>query len=107
MGKVETGVAGRTPGPWFATPWTNSIGICTQAQGGYGDRLAECCYWTSGLVGQPDRGAAEANARLMATAPDLLAALEALMGPIDGMQANLDAAKAARAAIAKATGGAA
>jgi DnaJ-class molecular chaperone len=45
-----------------------------------------------------------ADARLIAAAPDLLAALQLLLSPIEGLQANLDAAKQARAAVARATG---
>ncbi len=55
-----------------------------------------------------------ANVRLIAAAPDLLAALQALMADIDRMEVGRDASlelfvatnKIARAAIAKATGGA-
>jgi len=45
-----------------------------------------------------------ADEYLRAAAPDLFYALQTLIGPIEGMQANLDAAKAARAALKKATG---
>lgn len=65
-------MSGHTPGPWFAVPWKNSFGICTNAIGGYDNRIAECVYWTGGFVGQPDRAVADANARLIAAAPDLL-----------------------------------
>lgn len=44
------------------------------------------------------------NARLMAAAPELLDALQRLMGETTTMQDAMDAANQARAAIAKATG---
>lgn len=56
-----------------------------------------------------DAGVALANARLIAAAPDLLAALQALVGEADLGEVDLDDADRAlldnaRAAIAKATG---
>jgi hypothetical protein len=49
----------------------------------------------------------EANARLIAAAPDLLEALEAFLNEADEGHVSVDTDKAARAAIAKAKGGAA
>jgi hypothetical protein len=46
----------------------------------------------------------KANARLIAAAPDLLEALELVMSNQTGLQENIDAAKKARAAIARAKG---
>ncbi len=88
-----------TPGPWHAREWTchapTSIGI----EGGpYGFiQLAEC----SGLGNHPcvSPEQEEANVRLIVAAPDLLAALKAVVAVADR---NTDEFNAARAAIAKA-----
>jgi hypothetical protein len=86
-----------TPGPWFAS------GTDVKP---LGDRPFIC--WT----GTPERdlSEAQANARLIAAAPDMLAALEAFVGSRkgDGMGWTLDSLEAlAREALAKAKGGAA
>ena len=83
-----------TPGPWFA----HNVGLGPNGAGPF----------TYPLGNDPDKAAA--NARLIAAAPDMLAALEAFVGSRkgDGMGWTLDSLEAlARAAIAKAKGGAA
>ena len=67
--------SGHTPGPWEAvqlTPshWTSPEWVITGPRQGIGADLIGHCY--------RQRDNAEANARLIAAAPDLLAALEAL-----------------------------
>lgn len=93
-----------TPGPWKAFPSDPADG-------------AECYYLTAvelrgeiACIYGPQRDEQEANARLIAAAPELLEALEGLLahlGP-DGYIPNAGgtATERARAAIAKATGAA-
>jgi hypothetical protein len=107
-------MSAHTPGPWK----TRGVGIY-----GSGVQIAEACSMKQrpGSTLQADQAAA--NARLIAAAPDLLAALtiedvdqiaEAIenfvMGPVEGTELNgiwqpyLDKLNALRAAILKATG---
>ena len=88
-----------TPGPWEACE-----------PGDYGDYHGQCVV----ILGDDKRVAvvlgedeeAVANARLIAAAPHLLGALQELLG-CDKTQTSIGAVMRARAAIAKATGGAA
>ena len=86
--------ANYTPGPWVTSSLPNGTEWTVSADGG--DMLAD-------LTGCPNE---KANARLIAAAPELLAALQAIMGDPDAVDhiLYLDAV-AADAAIAKATGG--
>lgn len=102
-----------TPGPWRigekptgeAHPWI--VGERDMERAIFGAdsiKLAVCEQW----YGEPESAEAEANARLIASAPELLAALEALRG--DLLRYPNDDAKremiinAADDAIAKARG---
>ena len=90
--------AKHTPGPWVVIPMPDgSIDIC-KSNAGY--HIAQMLY-----TGYP--ADVQANARLIASAPDLLAALEAIVkmiSPYSG-QGRMDTEiSAARAAIAKAKG---
>jgi hypothetical protein len=98
-----------TPGPWHIRtnrhPQTDGLpwGWVDAAAPGVSQRLIPgvAVQWVRGDV-------SEANARLIAAAPELLEALRCLrrwMGPT-GLDEEIDAAmRAADAAIAKATGG--
>lgn len=76
--------------------------------------VGDLYVWLAGVVPSSERpGEHEANARLIAAAPDLLAALKALLreepltyeGSTDAkLYCSVDALAAARAAIAKAEG---
>ena len=84
-----------TPGPWYPT----SAGIVCKDIGDLQHDIATCADWSEET---------EANARLIAAAPELLEALEPF-GAIDLIESRLPAEFAmlvlrARAAIAKATG---
>ena len=100
-----------TPGPWAVREHWSDDGAFEvyPTRGGapsYGQwsALAEVPEY-----GKEDSPEAEANAHLIAAAPDLLEALQEIVNAADGDGWNqLDAGlKKARAAIAKATGGAA
>ncbi len=95
-------MSAHTPGPWFAKRMRNDNGnFDIDSVGG---------YFVAKSIGGLDVGEEEANARLIAAAPELLAALQraymALIGYLPGHRnAITDAAiDAARAAIAKAEG---
>lgn len=91
-----------TPGPWVAA----TAAACAEVQV---MEIAEVAHMRviPAAGGWPTPGAPEDDARLMAAAPDLLAALERLLASGDVRDAAEDGAmKQARAAIAKATGGA-
>ena len=92
-----------TPGPWIHT--TDYIGVHQESTG--------TCIADLGSEGAPDIGAeeSEANARLIAAAPDLLAALKKALNvmnevghPRHGYECG-DERQAAFEAIQKATGG--
>ena len=93
-----------TPGPWTLSQKRPEAVIC-----GDGNYIADC--GVSMIIPPADQ---TANALLIASAPDLLAALEALVKESGRLFANLDPdisghrpLLAAYAAIAKARGGAA
>jgi hypothetical protein len=87
-----------TPGPWKVYTAKNGgkiIGIGDAEGGGVTD--PNFALWRAGKEQQ-------ANARLIAAAPDLLAALEGMMALLDAGSLYEPQAYAARAAIAKARG---
>ena len=93
-----------TPGPWTVDPKTLAVYAPDRHGHAAAVRVAEC--------GRTLLPAAEiaANAALVAAAPDLLAALQALVGEADlGEVDHDDGTRAllaqARTAIARATGG--
>ena len=74
--------AGHTPGPWFAVGYPVEI---------ESETVADICTTNAHLFGQPglhDDARAMANARLIAAAPNLLAALENLLA--DAVEMGLD-----------------
>jgi hypothetical protein len=82
-----------TPGPWsFRRNYDGSLDFFAED----GTRVILC---NARLVNQ------DANARMIAAAPELLESLQGLMHEWTTPTEYLDAAKAARAAITKATGG--
>jgi hypothetical protein len=109
--KFEAMVAAHTPGPWelfkgFVVPSLAANTDCRIV----GVRVGGDTAWIPSTGGTDVQ---EANARLIAAAPDLLAALEGLVRAISGQgRVNLDphdlgptdVLVAARAAIAKARG---
>ena len=108
-------IAAHTPGPWYwrgntlapvnADPYSSAVHSILDAEGGYG---------YLGTDYRLTRAELDADRRLIAAAPDLLAALQALVaeaGPrmgLDDTPGTINTmSRLARAAIAKATGGAA
>lgn len=84
-----------TRGPWKAVEY--QAGDCWQIQyGGRGNWLAE-------VVIDGDEVSAEADARLIAAAPELLDALQDLLAETLGADMRFSTLNAARAAISKAT----
>lgn len=87
-------VGAHTPGPWIAKAGIGRWNVTTASP----PRTFNICSINSDRIEQ------EANARLIAAAPDLLEALKELL--FDAFEdAHPDAVKRARAAIARATGG--
>jgi hypothetical protein len=96
--------AGHTPGPWIAAPYSSVVGAPVVAQSGR--PVASVTYFAlSEDFGNHDRES-EANARLIAAAPDLLAALQdtvaLIRGDISGPAQRDGILREAEAAIAKA-----
>lgn len=101
-----------TPGPWVVGKVDP---VRAGDEGGYridAPGVEQLCYvWNAshrfGMDGDPDHSkpfgddAGEANARLIAAAPDLLNALTGLVNAVESLGIPADAA---RAAIARATG---
>jgi len=104
--------AQHTPGPWkaVADPFHFAT-LSTVVGGGHAEKGLQraMIVQVGGYAGWQEQ---EANARLIAAAPDLLAALEALVEGVDRLlgkpepyECDDGALAAARAAILKATGG--
>jgi hypothetical protein len=85
-----------TPGPWLHIGQGDVVARSDKYCGGEKDIA-------SVFLTRNDED--EANANLIAAAPDLLEALKRLMGGTTTLQDAQEAAQEARAAIAKATGG--
>jgi len=89
--------ARHTPGPWAVSPdhiFRNQGDIFEIHWSDIGECVSECVHGS-------------ANARLIAAAPDLLFALQRLVDNVDGGEfISITRIEEARAAIAKATGGA-
>ncbi len=95
--------AKHTPGPWIVSD--SSEGLCITME--HGVRIAELYGVPSGRAPETP----EANARLIAAAPELLEALRLMLIPVDALGNHGGEwgyssrhAQAARAAILKATG---
>lgn len=89
-----------TPGPWSATKHDESCGYWHVDSPGTAMGGVATCYSTAS-------GSTEANARLIAAAPDLLAALVAMLATQEQTKPAIPKVAAmsmARAAIAKAEG---
>ena len=108
--------ASHTPGPWGYVPSNEHHGPYVVNQWGSGDICD--CYTMSNLNdysvrnggdSKPihfQRDEADANARLIAAAPDMLEALELVIQWADGIGSPANMFNVARSAIAKATGAA-
>jgi methionine synthase II (cobalamin-independent) len=101
-----------TPGPWTYSRSAVQYGdwrfYVAQAEGApYTPHYSDVATLIAETVNDERRSIQEANARLIAAAPDLLEALKRLMGGTTTLQDAQEAAQQARAAIAKATGEAA
>jgi hypothetical protein len=110
-------LAQHTPGPWLAAAKPSSVVGWPIVQQGVGRSICNVTYVQHSKIDPAVPGdrafnaESEANARLIAAAPDLLATLQTLMGlsqAANGIsEKNFVAAyQAAEDAIAKATGGA-
>ena len=97
-----------TPGPWTIHESALSSSLVKELHIGTPTRTAACVY-DDCAAGVLVRSEVEANARLIAAAPDLLAALYSIATDPSAIYsgANAHIGDIARAAIAKATGGAA
>lgn len=91
---------GFTPGPWSAC---KALPHSTEFHVLAGTTEIAITYASDGLD-EPTAFPSEANARLIAAAPDLLEALERLVEPYDAAVSYSCAVDAAIAAIAKAKG---
>ena len=85
-----------TPGPW---EYHSGVGPTFVIEAATAGQFARVSRWTQG-----NRAEAEANARLIAAAPDLYEALQAFIDAGDGHDDFTDEWPAARAALAKARG---
>lgn len=94
--------AKHTPGPWLTDRNNVHTGQIATVHHCIGNDWIEIWTdkWAETGLGE---GEQEANARLIAAAPDLLAALQSVLANSLDSQGLADAHKQARAAIAKAT----
>lgn len=102
--------AAHTPGPWFLLESDGVLQISDSEKHG---NKAAIVHWAGFDAGDKTKKAKRANARLIAAAPDLLDALEAMLREFTGQNycapdeypvAKLGAMRKAKEAIAKATG---
>lgn len=98
-----------TPGPWVLDTIPTSVGICHRI-GPFPPRRPDdvkvrhaCLYADYPSASNPADEELEANARLIAAAPELLEALQVCIEQITALCSADDVPDQARAAIAKAT----
>ncbi len=103
--------AKHTPGPWRIEEGTTLVwGHCNSddlSDRGMGYPIAEARITpiSNWALGRPDADAGEANARLIAAAPDLMEACDFALTILEALgNGKGDAAMACRAALAKARG---
>ena len=104
-------MSAHTPGPWAFSRWDEFGGrrfYVSQADGApYTPHFSDVAALIAETVVDERASIQEANARLIAAAPDLLAALKELLdvsaSPLYRPATKADAERHARAAIAKAT----
>ena len=100
-------MSGWTPGPWFVAANEEFFEIRTGERQYQGGLVADVCssrYWFDGGKHRAG-GIAEANANLIAAAPDLYAALDRLCRAlVHDHNKNIDYWTEALAALAKARG---
>ena len=89
--------AKHTKGPWHVCHGEGQNGWYVTNGGGYSDAVAKIIDRGSPWSSREGQANSEANARLIAAAPALLAALEAIR---DGMADDVAYRNAARAALA-------
>ena len=97
-------MSAHTPGPWLVQAgdeWADGI-VTLEGHNENGTPM----YWTVASYNRR-RDEADANARLIASAPDMLQALQAVQAFVHGKADAVEPFGLVRAAIAKATGGAA
>ena len=101
--------AKHTPSPWWVDDFGNGdVRVVVDPVKGMPPPICDGRTFVCKLYQQDERGIdAKANARLIAAAPELLEALQAIMEDIDSEFGTDYDYNKARAAIAKATGGAA
>lgn len=97
-------MSAHTPGPWRKA--TNLQGHTNHV---VADSYVTVCSFLTSVKSSCDRDDIEANARLIAAAPDLLAALQSIAetvvyAPEGGHEEVSDCVRIAKQAIAKATG---
>ena len=105
----ESVMSKHTPGPWFATRNIAYWEVVPNNPGmGVPWTVADIC---PSDPGNPDGGLQEANARLIAAAPEMLEAIEETLQSVvmnrlhDTIEISRDAIELLRAALAKAKGG--
>lgn len=92
-------IAKHTPGPWLVDHDTDITGSESSPEIGCVGKVDIAHVYLRAVPGKT-----EANARLIAAAPDLLEALKAVLNSCLDSRGLADAYKQARAAIAKAEG---
>ena len=105
-------MSAHTPGPWVFIKESGTPGKDDNDMGGiHAPGVEVVCWFGNGTTYYPSEGSppSEANGRLMASAPELLAALKDVVGWVPGSSAfftdgSSAAVERARAAIAKAEG---
>jgi hypothetical protein len=89
-------MSAHTPGPWYVKDGTRADVYCEDRYGNHRNHIAKC--WNT------DEGSAVDNARLIAAAPDLLAALIEAVKDVEDHISGLRANHPYKLAISKATG---
>ena len=102
--------AKHTPGPWYVLTQPRYNGLSIRFKTGDSDRpIVPIAIVNGRYSGNHPYGSSDANARLIAAAPELLYALQAVLDDVQDIDndscLSVGVGRQVRAAIAKATGG--